>query len=195
MIRRIKISPGFCALVCVLGWYDLRLCGWFLLSLLVHEAGHGAAMLLLGVPVRGITLGIGGAVLPCGLCSYRQELWCAAAGPAAGALLSLLVLRQQPELAILSGGLSIFNLLPLYPLDGGRMLRAALLCRLEEDRVRKLLRSVRFVVCGLLMLAACWVTTVLQSGIWPIFAVLVLLCRAGSGRQENSCFSTRQRLK
>lgn len=183
MERRIKVSPGFCALICILGWYDLRLCRWFLLSLLVHELGHGAVLALLGVSMTGFRLRLSGAVINCGLCTYRQELYSAAAGPAAGMLLALMAARRQPELALLSALLSGVNLLPLYPLDGGRILRAALLLRWQEPTAARILSRVRFAVSGLMMLGACWATAVAQAGIWPIFAVLVILCRVGTGEQ------------
>lgn len=182
MAARIRISAGFCGLVCVLGWYDLRLCLWFLAALLCHEAGHGAALALCRVPVEEISLRLSGAVIRSGLCSYRQELLCAAAGPAAGIVLASLTARLVPELAVISLLLSTVNLLPLYPLDGGRMLRAFLLPHWEPERAARLLAWLRFVLSGLLMLAACWVTAAAQAGIWPIFLVLVLLCRSGEGQ-------------
>lgn len=137
------------------------------------------------VPVRRVLFKISGAVIEGSFRSYSQEFLCAAAGPAAGALLAVLMHRHAPELAILSVLLTVVNLLPIYPLDGGRMLRAALLQRLEEARVRQILSACTFVTCCLLMLGVCWVTIWLQAGVWPMFAALIILWRVGSVRQPE----------
>lgn len=182
MERRLEIAPGFPALLCVLGWYDPALCLWFVLCLLVHEVGHGAAMRVLHVPVYGVSLKASGAVIQGGFCGYRQELLCALAGPAASFLMAALLCRRIPEAAVLSCCLGAVNLLPVYPLDGGRVLRAALLLKWDVGRAERLLSRVTVAVCCGLMGLACWVTVELQAGIWPIFASLAILWRAGSAK-------------
>ena len=179
MKRRIEVSLGFCSLVCILGWIELRICLFFLVSLLVHELGHVVCIRLFRIDIYGISLKIVGVVIRHGVCSYGQEIICAAAGPFASMLLALLVLRRLPELAVISGALAAVNLLPIYPLDGGRILRSVLLGKMEEQRVVQLLSRVTFVLCCLLMTLACWLTAVMQMGIWPVFLVLVILCRVG----------------
>ena len=172
--------------ICLLAWLNLQVCIWFLAALLFHELGHLLVMKLCGVPVLRISFRISGAVIDSGFCSYRQEAICAAAGPASSFLLTLVFCRGVSTLAVVSLLLGCVNLLPIYPLDGGRILRALLLLRMEEEKARGILRAVTFAVCCLLMLGACWVTVEKQAGLWPIFASLVILCRVGSaGWQEN----------
>lgn len=185
---RIKITVGFLALACLLGWLDLKFCGCFLLGVLVHEAGHFMVLRLCGIPVTGISLGLCGAVMDTGCMSYRQEFLCAAAGPAASVLLGLPVLPFASMLGLISLGLAAVNLLPLYPLDGGRMLHAFLMLLLPQKRAERVLHTITVAVCLLLMVAACWVTVCLQAGIWPIFAALVLLWRIG-GMEKQLHFS------
>lgn len=171
--------------MCLLGWLNLRLCGRFCLCVLIHELGHGLAMAACRIPVRRVSLRISGAVIEGSFRGYGQELLCAAAGPTAGAILAALLYRRAPELAVLSALLTAVNLLPLYPLDGGRMLKAALLLRLEESRVRQILSVCTWITCGLLMLGVCWLTIWLQAGVWPMFAALAILWRVGSARQAE----------
>ena len=130
---RIRISPGFWLL---LGWFAAvngwRLLTVVLLAALLHEAGHWAALRLLGGRLLSLRLGPLGAVMEGDWrrLSYGRELAVALAGPAVN-LLCALALRflPLPEREVFAGAhfmLGVFNLLPIGPLDGGRALRLAL---------------------------------------------------------------------
>lgn len=185
-MKKVNITFGFAAAVCILFWLDGKAGLWFLLSLAVHETGHLVAMKCSAVPVCGVRLMASGAVISGGFSGYRQEIACAAAGPLASFLLSFLLFRPLPELAIVSGLLGAVNLLPVYPLDGGRILRGVLLLHLEQSVAERILRLVTAAVCCLLMVGACCAAAELQAGLWPVFAALVILWRVGqAGWQEQ----------
>ena len=113
-------------------------------SLIFHELSHSLVARRYGLPIRGITLFIFGGVAEMSdePPSAKAEFWMALAGPAASILLALLAWALSglgaaagvPEpvtavvayLALINAVLAIFNLVPAYPLDGGRVLRAAL---------------------------------------------------------------------
>lgn len=103
----------------------------FLLSAVLHEAGHVAVMLLLKIPIRGIRMKMGGMVVLCELqtVSYPRALLTAAAGPAVNLLLALLFARSTVEslcmLSAVNTVLAVYNLLPLQNNDGEVMLIAA----------------------------------------------------------------------
>lgn len=183
-MRGIRVTPGFAAALCLLGWCDLRLCGLFLLALALHEAAHLTALALFRRPVLGLTLSAGGAKIETEALTLRQEALSAAAGPLVNLLSGALTLRCVPAFSAVSLGLAAVNLLPLYPLDGGRILRAALLSRLPPERTEQILRLAVWLTCSTLMVGACWLTVWRQAGLWPIFAALVLLCRAGNAASE-----------
>lgn len=183
-MRGIRVTPGFVAALCLLGWCDLRLCGLFLLALALHEAAHLTALALFRRPVLGLTLSAGGAKIETEALTLRQEALSAAAGPLVNLLSGALTLRCVPAFSTVSLGLAAVNLLPLYPLDGGRILRAALLSRLPPERTERILRLAVWLTCSTLMVGACWLTVWRQAGLWPIFAALVLLCRAGNAASE-----------
>lgn len=180
---RPKISFGFCAMACVMAWIDLRFALWFLLSVLCHEMGHLLAMKCCGVQARGISLSLGGAVIQAGEMGNLQELICACGGPATSILLGAAMLRSCPELALVSLLLGGVNLVPIYPMDGGRILRSILM-RCCWKHAALILRITAYGTAAIFMVLACWVTAWRQSGVWPIFAALVLLWRAGDGEKE-----------
>ena len=95
-----------------------------LLGAFVHEMGHLIAIWAWGGKLHGIEISATGARILTGPMEDREELFCALAGPLAGALVCLFW-RWVPVAAICAGIQTVFNLLPIYPLDGGRALRAA----------------------------------------------------------------------
>ncbi len=138
-------------------------------SVLAHEFGHSLVARSQGIPVRNITLFILGGVaqLTREPDSPGREAWMAIAGPlvsvavAAGSLGAAWLLPGPEQLVavlaylgIANAILVVFNLLPGFPLDGGRVLRA-LLWRITRDRSR----------------ATSWATTVGQGFGWAFMAL------------------------
>ncbi len=112
-------------------------------SIVIHEFFHAMVARRNQIPMRGITLFVFGGVAEMGAepASARAELRMAAAGPLASIALALIgfgvsdavrglwpapVVLVIEYLALLNGILAGFNLLPAFPLDGGRIFRAAL---------------------------------------------------------------------
>ncbi len=108
-------------------------------SVLLHELGHSIIALHYKIPVRKITLFIFGGVAEIGAepPSASAEFFIAIAGPIVSFALAaffnlaqtilghftpLLVLARY--LALINGSLALFNLIPGFPLDGGRIFRA-----------------------------------------------------------------------
>lgn len=88
-------------------------------SIGVHELCHYGAIRLCGGRVSGIRLSLRGITMDCGCLTPWQELFCALAGPAGGIAL-MAISREMPRLCLCAFFHSACNLLPLYPLDGGR---------------------------------------------------------------------------
>lgn len=101
---------------------------WFfaiLLAAAFHELCHYWAVCACGGRVIRLDIGLSGARMDvCGL-SRKQEFICALAGPFGGLSLLFLV-KWIPRVALCAGCQSLFNLMPIYPLDGGRALRCGL---------------------------------------------------------------------
>src|SRR6266850_2240708 len=118
--------------------------GGLLFSIVFHEMSHAVVARHFDMPIRGITLFIFGGVaeMHSEPTSAGREFLMALAGPVASAVLGFLFFLlfgmaaglQDPSavagvlwyLGYLNWMLAIFNLVPAFPLDGGRVLRAAL---------------------------------------------------------------------
>lgn len=105
----------------------LNLLASVIIAAAIHECCHILMLRYFHVPVLRIKIGIGGAVIQTTPLPPKQELFCAAAGPF-GSFLCLLLIRPFPLLAICALMQGLFNLLPVLPLDGGRILRSFCLC-------------------------------------------------------------------
>lgn len=108
-------------------------------SVLLHELGHSVVALRYKIPVRSITLFLFGGVAQIGAepPSAVAEFFIAIAGPLVSLALAILFYAVQPVvagiepllglakyLAYINLALVLFNLIPGYPLDGGRVFRA-----------------------------------------------------------------------
>jgi Zn-dependent protease len=114
----------------------------FFVSLLLHELSHSLFAKSCGLPVREITLFALGGVsqIEKNPSSAKTELWMAFVGPLSSACIGLICFGLRsvagsvsgPAYAMLSWlgyinlALAGFNMIPGYPLDGGRILRAAI---------------------------------------------------------------------
>lgn len=120
------VEPGFCILLalCIVTLPFRWLAAWFISSL-VHEVGHVIALCLLGSKIYNIRITSVGAIMNTGPLSCPEECISAAAGPLTAAIL-IFAGKWFPELAICSFVQTLYNMLPIYPLDGGRVMKSAL---------------------------------------------------------------------
>jgi Zn-dependent protease len=125
----------------------------FFVSILLHELGHAVAALRHGLRTRSITLFVFGGIaqLENDPKDGRAELWIAAAGPAVSlALASLFYALGNLSfvgpggtavahyLALINLILALFNLVPAFPMDGGRLLRGALWGAIGKARATRI---------------------------------------------------------
>lgn len=177
MKRRLDLTPGFPAFLAAVWYFDS--CGifWpFLAAVTVHELAHAAVLLLLGGRIESVRLSFAQVELRTGLLSDRTELWSTAAGPGINLLCGWLFRRWMPAFAAVSLLLALFNLLPVWPLDGGRLLRTLLRMRwgaagVDASQTLGLLFGLGL-LGGAVFAARRW-----DAGVWPAVTAGALLVR------------------
>ena len=177
MKRRLDLTPGFPAFLAAVWYFDS--CGifWpFLAAMTVHELAHAAVLLLLGGRIESVRLSFAQVELRTGLLSDRTELWSTAAGPGINLLCGWLFRRWMPAFAAVSLLLALFNLLPVWPLDGGRLLRTLLRMRwgaagVDASQTLGLLFGLGL-LGGAVFAARRW-----DAGVWPAVTAGALLVR------------------
>ncbi len=126
---------------------------------LLHELGHALVAKHHGVITRDITLyPIGGVAMLDNRPNPKQEFWISLAGPAVNLVLAVIIgaaifvlesgfgrlLGDLQKASLLDAllianlTLAIFNMIPAFPMDGGRVLRAALAQKLPEARATQI---------------------------------------------------------
>jgi Zn-dependent protease len=174
----------------------------------LHEFGHSLVAQYFGVPVREIVLlPVGGvAILSRNITNPLHELLVAAAGPAVNVVISVALGAVAVGSSLLAGGfaawtlpggnmapsfttllqwllganvlLVLFNLVPAFPLDGGRMLRAVLAMWVGFPRATRISSAI-----GQLIAIGLGVVGVLSGNFVLVLVAIFIFFGAG---QENT---------
>lgn len=181
----------------------------------LHELGHSFAALHYGVPVKQIVLSPIGGVAQLQEIPEKpiQEFIIAVAGPAVNVAAALVMALFIPVLGLnlsdftaalsLSAGLTVtavfayifvyniflavFNLIPAFPLDGGRIFRSLLAMKLEYVQATTIAATVGRVVAVFMGLYALF-----NGGIFLVFIAVFIYSAAG---QEAAAVRTRHTLR
>jgi Zn-dependent protease/CBS domain-containing protein len=162
---------------------SLGLVGMIFGCVVLHELGHAVAGRQAGIPIKAVVLlPIGGITLldetqqaiESGAQTWKRDIRIALAGPAANLLIALIAAAVLLEVApqvqlwahpyVYSGNLprslvwaniwlAAFNLLPAYPMDGGRVLRAVFSRRMDPVRATRRAVSIGNSLATVLILA------------------------------------------
>ncbi|HSH45930.1 MAG TPA: site-2 protease family protein [Longimicrobiales bacterium] len=160
----------------------------FFLSLLAHELAHSMVAVVRGIPVHRITFFLFGGMAQTSRDSRSpgEEFLIAIAGPVCSLLLAGLFLSfwwlGEPSwptalagsaayLGVLNLVLAVFNMLPGYPMDGGRVLRAIIwkISGSVDSATRWASRVGVWMATGLMLFGA-WdaATGDLMGGLWLV---------------------------
>lgn len=155
LLRRLDIAPE--SLVLSPLGLGLALAVGIFVAVALHELGHALVARAQGGRVEAITLMVLGGVTEVDHedATPAQEFWMAFAGPLVNLVLAGIAFPLSrldglvPDLSIglrvmvvANLFLALFNLVPAFPLDGGRMLRAGLRAHLGVERATRIASAV-----------------------------------------------------
>lgn len=174
-------------------------------SIVLHEMGHALVARRYGIPIRGITLFIFGGVAemtdepP----NPKSEFLMAIAGPIVSILIAAACFGLAwagrtggwPEfvngvlgwLALINAVVVGFNLVPAFPLDGGRVLRSALWAFRKDLRWATRITSTIGSIFGIALIGFGLFQIIqgfLIGGVWMIFIGLFLQAAASMSYQQ-----------
>ena len=164
--QKIRVSAGALLLAAAVYYFcDGRTIAALLVPVLMHELGHVAALKLLGFSLRGFSAELKGLCIGySGCCGAVGHAMAAAAGPMAGLIYAAAASwaggRLQSDWLCLSAGvsliLSVFNMLPALPLDGGRVFTVLAAAFFGERRGTAAADALGFACSALLLAAGVW---------------------------------------
>ena len=156
-----------------------------LLAALLHELAHYVVLRLFGVRTARFTVtGLGATLCVPELhrLSYGAELLSAAAGPLMNLLLwVVLSLTGRDELTLFAGAqmvLGILNLLPVRPMDGGRILWLAAAYLTEPYTADRVAAAVGLAVSSALFLLCLWLVLTTGNGVFLLLGAQWLVYRS-----------------
>lgn len=156
------------------------------LSVLVHELAHAGVANRLGYNVRQIYIDLfyGAAEIDLDHCPERDSIQIVAAGPISNLLLAIISFGLYvgtgipflAEMVVVNIILFIFNILPIYPMDGGRILRSFLMMKMPSNRrLAKQISDWTSLTFSITLLAYCIYTSNLMLGIFSLLFIYFAL--------------------
>ncbi len=188
---RIQISPIFCIYLCIvlLLFPIKRVISW-IIAAAFHELCHAIVIKSCGLQIDRVQLHIGGATIHTQISSSKKELICAIAGPIGSALL-LLFIRVWPELSFCGLVQCVFNLLPIYPLDGGRALRCLVELIVGKQQLDIVMLWVDRITLSIISILSVYVSLQYEIGLLPIIVTTTLILK----RRNIACKPPHQRVQ
>ena len=140
----------------------------------IHELCHMAAICFFREKPGRLYVGARGAEIQLPEMGRGAELVCALMGPL-GSICLLLLARWWPRLALCGLIQGLYNLIPLYPMDGGRILQCLAQILLPPPRARRFVNRIEKLWIIALIAASFWVLVIPGWGILPICLSILLL--------------------
>ncbi len=163
----------FLMLSCALLLLPLRWIFAWCLAVAVHETGHYFALRVFRVRINSVSFSAHAIRMNTGYITPRAELMCAISGPAAGFCL-LFLSKYMPYTAFCAFLHGAFNLLPIHPMDGGRVLRVFLIGLIKDENN---VHRAEKVICILFFASLLLFAVIYRLGIGVIAGILLIFAQ------------------
>lgn len=172
----VSVSPMACVyLSIILLVIPVRWVLAWLAAAAVHEFFHCIALRLCKKEIESIDIGIYGAKIRTSDLTPGQIVFCAFAGPLGGIL--LLLFHVFPRVALCAFVQTLFNLIPILPLDGGQALYGLLQLVLPERRIECTYKVIEALIFAALTTISIMATVSWKLGILPLLLTAALAIR------------------
>lgn len=158
----------------------------------IHELFHCFALRLFRCSIFRISIGAFGARIHTQPLTNSQTFFCALAGPLGGLVLTCFI-RWIPVIALCGIVQSGFNLLPLFPMDGGRAVQSLANHFLSEHTADKLCNAIEIVILLVITAVAMYFAWRYALGLLPLAVPVLLALR--TGKIKSSCKPGRIRVQ
>ena len=152
-------------------------------SVLLHEMGHAWMANRKGYYVHGITIDMlsGAAAIDSNM-HDRDSIPITAAGPITTLILSILSyigfqfleIDFLESMYVINAYLFVFNILPIYPMDGGQIVRSYANLSRNRYKARKIASTISFVFSLCLLVYGLWTWSIILGVFGGYFAYLAL---------------------
>ena len=142
-----------------------------------HEVGHLIALKAMNITIYGLRLRAGGAYVETSQIALKEEAIASLSGPILG--ISLLASsRWAPRVALCGAIHGLYNLIPIYPYDGGRAVTAALRAILPVHTVSTVCRIIKWMFCITVIIFSLLLFLIMRMGVAILLPGLILLIKA-----------------
>ncbi|MBQ7120546.1 MAG: hypothetical protein IJO09_10055 [Oscillospiraceae bacterium] len=188
-LPKLRISLPFTLLIATLYALDFgKVFAPTFAAVIIHELSHIIATRACGGSISSVDVRIFGIrvdVPELKLMSYKREIIIAAAGPLAGILtagIAAVTARYYdiPNIDYFIGiniVISAINLIPVYPLDGGRIVLSLALSLFSLNFASALCKCITFIaIFGLLLLCTVFALSGILNPSLVIFSLYIAMC-------------------
>lgn len=152
---------------------------WFLsaaTAAVFHELCHILVLYALQGKIIKIQVGVRGCMMETDRIDEKKQFLSILAGPL-GSFSLVLWCRVIPKLAICGLFHGLYNMIPLLPLDGGRLLQL-FLQRYFPIHAQCIMHSTAMGICILFLFGGIWFSAVVFEEIWPLLIVFFWIRKA-----------------
>ena len=182
---RFAVMPSFYILLALTVLIlPIRWVGAWVVAAFFHELCHYAVLRLFHCKVYSVQVHACGAIMQTEPLRSLVEILSSLAGPLGGFAL-LLFARHFPAIAICGFFQSFYNLIPLFPLDGGRAV-CALTRKIFPNRIAdRIIMIIENAVAIIFLLIGIYGTFLLKLGTMPLVLSAVLILQ--NKKRKTTC--------